>query len=267
MQEKTIENTPRRVKRSTLLIVFLRCYLVGAAINTNGLQNIGLTFILSPAFANIYPDEKDCKKALERYSQYHHSSLSWTPLLAGIIISMEESVSRGEKPPLEVTRTKQTMERTLSSIGDTLGGHLKVFLSLFMACLMVTGRFAEIILLMAAILFFSQLFRVITFVLGYKEGLDVRIRLQRVRQKFIYYDEALDILNSLWLLLFYWIVIPVNISIYEWVIFVLSFVLIIISSQKPVYIKKKNIEWLPLPRDSIILLIILLGIIVIWTFF
>ena len=79
----------------TLVSCFLRCYLVGAAYNTRGLQHVGLAFAMEPGLIALYPDAAERDEVVARYLKLYNTHFFWTPLLVGLFISLGENFAQG----------------------------------------------------------------------------------------------------------------------------------------------------------------------------
>jgi PTS system mannose-specific IID component len=164
----------------TLLGCFLRTYMVGAAFNTRGMQNVGLIFAMEPGLRAVYPDARARQRARKRYLSHYNTHMFWTPLLVGIFLSLEDKISRGLFPPQVLESVKNTTVYTLSAIGDSVfGGTLLVFWSLSTVAMYLTGL--ESLALVWAVVWFAALhvFKLGTFIVGYREGLKFLTRLKR----------------------------------------------------------------------------------------
>lgn len=190
-----------------LLLCFLRSYLVGAAFNTRGHQNIGIVFAMEPGLRAIYPDPRARREARKRYLRHFHTHPFWAPLLVGTFLSLEARIARGAFP-VEVLRSlKDTTAYTLSAIGDSVfGGSMLVFWSLTTCALMVSGDNGAAFLWSLVLFVALQVFKLFTFAAGLREGLKV---LQRLRQwDLINWGEKLKLCNAAVLVGFLWLIWP-----------------------------------------------------------
>jgi len=159
---------------------FLRSYLVGAAFNTRGMQNVGLIYALDPGLRRIYPDRKERMAARKRYMKHYNTHLFWTPLLLGIFLSFEDKVARGLLSVSVLEGVKNTTTYTLSAIGDSVfAGSLLVFWSLSTTILALVGEGQMLVWWILAWFLALHAFKLTTFVLGYREGLSFLLRLRR----------------------------------------------------------------------------------------
>lgn len=201
----------------TLAKCFLRSYLVGAAFNTRGMQNVGLIFALEPGLKKIYPESKALLGARKRYLKHYNTHLFWTPLLLGIFLSFEDKIARGLLAASVLEGVKNTTVYTLSAIGDSVfAGSLLVFWSLSTTILALTTD-ASVVLLWIALWFgMLHLFKAATFFLGYREGLSFLLRLKR--WNLINWGQRLKSCNALLLAVVLYLVWPGRSPAYVWVI-------------------------------------------------
>ena len=159
---------------------FLRCYLVGAAFNTRGLQHVGLAYAMEPGLVRLYPDPAVRNEVFERYLKLYNTHFFWTPLLVGLFLSLEEKIAQGLAPAEMLDNVKTTTAFTLSAIGDTFfSASVMGLWGISAACLAASGRYG-LLLAAAAVLFVTaQVFKAVTFRTGYREGFQVLRRLKR----------------------------------------------------------------------------------------
>ncbi len=155
-----------------LVACFLRTYLVAAAFNRRGMQNIGLVYAMEPGLEAIYPDPETRRLARMRYAYHYHSHLFWTPLLVGAFLSIEMLIARGQFPAKLLENVKNTTTYTLSGLGDSFfGGSLLVFWSLSACCLVMAGLELYAAIWLAVLFVLLQIFKLCTFIMGLMWGL------------------------------------------------------------------------------------------------
>lgn len=159
---------------------FLRCYLIGAAYNTRGLQHVGLAYAMEPGLIALYPDPAARGEVFRRYLKLYNTHFFWTPLLVGLFLSLEVKIAQGTAPAEILDNVKTTTAFTLSAIGDTFfSASIMGLWGLSAACLAAGGRY-QLLAAMAVALFLGvQVFKVATFRAGYREGFHVLKRLKR----------------------------------------------------------------------------------------
>ncbi len=159
-----------RIKIFTKII--WRSFFLQAWWNFERLQNLGLLYALVPLLEKLYPDEKDRKKRMKFYEEYFNTNPIFFPILAGVLINMEEKLAKGEIGEERISNFKIRMMSTLGAIGDTFswGGirPLAAFCGIFAALISkpVVGLVVYL-LIYDSFLFFLKI-RGIT--LGYKYG-------------------------------------------------------------------------------------------------
>ena len=98
--------------------VFLRSFLLQAAWNRRGMQNLGFEYAIAPALDALYPDPEQRRDAAARHLGFFNSHPYMAAAILGGAIHHEERVARGEEPPVAPQRYKQTLQGPLAAIGD-----------------------------------------------------------------------------------------------------------------------------------------------------
>ncbi len=191
----------------TLLTCFMRTYLVGAAFNTRGLQNVGIVYAMEPGLRAIYPDPKARREARKRYLRHYNTHPFWTPLLVGTFLSLETMIAAGKAPPQMLTTLKDTTTYTLSAIGDSVfGGSFLVFWSLTTACMLAANLHGAALLWSLSLFASLHIFKLFTFAAGLRGGLKV---LNMLRSwNLINWGERLKLANAVVLVLLLYLVWP-----------------------------------------------------------
>jgi len=163
-----------------LLRIFLRTYLVGAAFNTKGMQNVGLAYAMEPGLRSLHAgDPAALRQARGRYLRHYNTHPFWTPLLVGIFLSMERKIALGLLPGDILPKLRSTTVYTLSALGDSFfSGSFLVLWSLIGANLAVAGRLWLLATWIVLCLVVLQLFKAYTFGRGYAQGLSFLQRLK-----------------------------------------------------------------------------------------
>lgn len=185
-----------------LLRVFLRTYMVGATFNTRGMQNVGLSYVMDPGLQAIHAaDPRALKLARGRYLKHYNTHPFWTPLLAGIFLSMEKKIALGMVPADILPKLRATTVYTLSALGDSFfGGSFLVLWSLVGVNLAVAGWIGALFLWICLCLAGLQVFKMYTFARGYAQGLSF---LQRLKSwNLIDWGGRLKLVNSVLAALF-----------------------------------------------------------------
>ena len=195
------------VPHITFLRVFLRTYLVGAAFNMRGLQNVGFMHAMDPGLAAVHKDPQDLRTARNRYVRHYNCHPYWTPLVAGMLLHTESEIAKGRMSPEAFATIKDTTVNTLSALGDSVfGGTILVTWALAMGIMIISGH-ADLALASSIMLFLSlQLFKLGIFVAGVRFGLTALFRLRR--WDFINWGDRLKVVNAFLLLLFLFLCLP-----------------------------------------------------------
>lgn len=199
----------------TLAACLARTYLVGAAFNTRGMQNVGLAYAMDPGLQTIYPDAARLAEARARYARHYNTHPFWTPMLVGVFLSMERKIARGLFPAQMMDGVKGTTVYTLSAIGDSLfGGSVMVLWSLCAIILLAAGWPGAAAALGAACFLGLQCFKAATFLLGFREGLNV---LRRFRGwDLINWGQRFKVVNAVLLVALWVLVWPGPLLWWEW---------------------------------------------------
>ena len=197
----------RNVQYATFLLVFLRTYLVGAAFNMRGLQNVGFMYAMDPGLALIHRDQDSLRKARHRYARHYNCHPFWTPLVAGMLLNVEDQIAKGRMAPETFATIKDTAVNTLSALGDSVfGGTLLVTWGLSMAALIFADHATVALTVSAALFLALQLFKLGIFIAGLRFGLGALFWLRR--WNLINWGDRLKIGNALLLLLVLALILP-----------------------------------------------------------
>jgi Phosphotransferase system, mannose/fructose/N-acetylgalactosamine-specific component IID len=190
-----------------LMRCFLRSYLVGAAYNPHGLQNIGFLHAIDPGLSALFRNKETLRDARLRYATHFNSHPFFTPLLLGMYLRMELAFAAKGLPPDTIADLKDTAANTLSGIGDSFfsGACLNTW-ALLAAILICLGQPATALILMGCLLLLVQIFKLATFILGWRQGIHALILLKRL--DIINWGERLKLFNAVLLAAFLWFALP-----------------------------------------------------------
>lgn len=198
-----------------LLACLARTWVVGAAISTRGMKNLGLSFAMDPGLSAIYGEGETLRLARLRYAQHYNTHPFWTPLLVGIFLGMEKKISRGLLTVELYESVRGTTIYTLSAIGDSFfGGSVLVLWSLTTACLFLSDHGTAAVVLGLSCFAALAVFKAVTFWLGFKEGLNVLHRLGR--WNLINWGRRFKLVNAALLVAVWILAWPGPIVWYEW---------------------------------------------------
>ena len=205
---------------ATFLIVFLRTYLVAAAFNMRGLQNVGFIYAMDPGLVAIHRDPTELRKARQRYARNYNCHPYWTPFVAGMLLHMEGEIAKGRMSSSAFGPIKDAAVNTLSALGDSVfGGTLLVTWALAMSA-MIIGDYAGTALVVSIALFLAlQIFKFTSFVVGVRYGFPVLFQLRRL--DLINWGDRLKIINALLLVFLLALCVPGKDSPTIWALTVL----------------------------------------------
>lgn len=191
----------------TCLQCLSRTWLMGAAMTTRGMQNIGLLYALDPGLQAIYPQAGALSTARLRYAEHVNTHPFMAPLFVGILLSMEKQIAQGSVAPESITAIKNTAATTLSALGDSFfSGTVLVFWVFLTTLLLQTGHNALAIALMVLLFLLQAAFRIITFFLGVRTGLGALMVLRRM--DLINYGDSIKLINAVLLSACIWRLFP-----------------------------------------------------------
>lgn len=186
--------------RCVALNCLARTCCVNAAVTARGMQQIGLAFVLAPAFRCLYPKPEDRARAFARYGGHSNTHVFMVPLYVGIVLSLEMQIARGALPEAAVGVVRETLATTLSALGDSFfSGTLLPLWALVSVFLLLAGQIGLMAALAVAFLALLLLFRVLSFFAGLRHGMPVLLRLKRLN--LINWVDRLKIVNAVMLVL------------------------------------------------------------------
>ena len=209
------------LSKTAIKSCFIRSYFTGAVFNFRGLQNLGLLYAIEPALKEIYQDEQALRAARARYMWHFNTHPLWVPLLLGLFINLEQSVSRESLPSQGMVALKNTACYTLSGIGDSVfSGSLIPLWGLLMCCFAVCGMYDPAVVFLITAVLGAQAFRVVTFLAGLRYGLGVIEKLRKY--DIMQWGHKIKIINGCLLALFIYMIIPATGSAYGFLILILA---------------------------------------------
>lgn len=175
------------LSRWQLLRVALRSLLVQASWNYRGMMNMGFLFTLKPGLDRIHPDGEARAAAYARHLEYFNTNPYFSALVAGVVLSLEERLARGEIAPDIIRDTKEGLMTAFAAVGD---GLFWDSWRPFVAVLALTLAFGNVLYTpLLFLLVYNLPHAVCRFAgvfVGYRQGTDVihlvhRLDLPRVR--------------------------------------------------------------------------------------
>ena len=177
---KNGEDMPKPSLLPTIINCFLRTYLIGAAFNNRGMQNIGLAFAIQPWLNFLYPDPIMSRAAAKRYLRHYQCHMLFTPAFVGLCMSMEVLIAKGKLPANVLEEVKSTASYSFSALGDSLYcSGIAILWSLVTCSLVIMHLYMAAIIWTAVCFIMLQLFKVITYGMALKAGIKFTQTLKR----------------------------------------------------------------------------------------
>lgn len=196
-----------KLSTALLFCCFLRSYMVGAAYNPRGLQNIGFLFAIEPALEALYGPGPHLREARLRYALSYNCHPFFTPMFLGVLLRMEEAIASGALEATVLANVKDTMANTLSAIGDSFfNGTLLSTWALGSACLILAGMPGLAALATLLCFLLLQVFKFITFIMGLKKGMAVLFLIRRL--DLINWGDYFKSVNAALLGVLLWLALP-----------------------------------------------------------
>ena len=153
-----------------LIKIGFRSFLIGAAWNIEGMQNIGFCYTLLPGLKKIASSQKDLKDRIKRHLEIINTQPYISSLLIGVILNLEEKNTESKK----ISLVKQMLMGCLAAIGDQFfwGGIKPLFIILSLSLLLWLGIWGFLITFFLYILLIIY-FRIKSIIVGYKYGEDI----------------------------------------------------------------------------------------------
>lgn len=190
----------RNLSLQILSLVFLRTYLVFAAFNMRGLQNVGFMYIMEPGLKAIHSGQPALRRARGRYVRHYNCHPFWTPFVAGMYLRAEDDMTKGILPEQSFATVKETAANTLSAIGDSVfGGTLLVTWGLLCGFLVIGGQEGAALAVSGLLFAGLQFFKLCSFVAGIQYGLSALFWLKRL--DLINWGDRFKLVNAFLLLL------------------------------------------------------------------
>jgi PTS system mannose-specific IID component len=110
--------SPTVLPTSVRLRVFFRSFLLQAAWNPQGMQNLGLAYTVFPALERLYPEKEKRAEAVRRHLAFFNTHPYVAAAIVGGVLFHEERIARGEESPEVVVKFKSALMGPLAALGD-----------------------------------------------------------------------------------------------------------------------------------------------------
>lgn len=197
----------RTISSSLLFSCFLRSYMVNAAYNPRGLQNIGFIFAIEPALEVLYGPGEALSEARMRYARHYNCHPFLTPMFLGVLLRLESAIAAGALQPSALDGIKDITANTLSALGDSFfSGTLLATWALVSSCLILAGLPESALWFTVQCFALLQLFKLASCILGFRKGMATLFLLRRLG--LINWGDRFKCLNAGLLGLFLWLALP-----------------------------------------------------------
>ncbi len=102
----------------TLFQVAFRSFFLQASWNYRGMMNVGALHALKPALDQIHPPGPARKAAYTRHLEYFNTNPYLSTIVLGVIIALEERLSRGEIKEDIIQDTREGLMTACAAVGD-----------------------------------------------------------------------------------------------------------------------------------------------------
>ena len=203
------------IPQSVLMRSFFRTYLVGAAYNARGLQNVGFIHAMEPGLCALHRERCALQEARGRYLRHHNCHPFGAPMLVGMFLHTEADIAAGRSNAAAFLGVKDITTNTLSALGDSVfGGSMLVSWALVSCALLVMGQLGAAATLALVLFIGLQLFKLCTFAAGLRYGFSILLWLRR--WDLINWGERLKLFNALFLVFFLLLVLAPVHSFWWW---------------------------------------------------
>lgn len=161
-------------ERILLVQIYLRSLALQASWNSQRLQNLGLLVSLLPGLRRLSLSRFERRRFFRRHFEYFNTNPYLANSLLGGLLRLECDHTTGQIPLSLVMTFKNTLARSVASLGDQLFWlGLKPALLLIMVILVMSGYPIAVTALLAAILAGQLVLRWQALMAGFRLGIDI----------------------------------------------------------------------------------------------
>jgi mannose PTS system EIID component len=129
------------LKKSTLLIIFLRSFFIHTTLNFRRMQNLGFAMAIIPVIKEWNLPQIDAERLLTRHLQMFNTHPYFSASIVGSVLRLEEEQLKEGIPSVETVVVKQSLMGPYAAIGDTFfWGALRPFAAII-ACVLAYGGY------------------------------------------------------------------------------------------------------------------------------
>ena len=127
------------IRKTDLIKVYFRLFLLEASWNYEKMQNIGVAYALMPVGNRLYSDFDGRKAFVGRNLKFFNTHPAMASFIMGVVIHMEEKMKLGEPvTPEEIEALKNSMMGPLAAMGDNFfWEYLRPFCAVMGVCIIL----------------------------------------------------------------------------------------------------------------------------------
>lgn len=193
------------MNKFTLIQIFLRCFIVQAAIGRRYMQSLGFAYSIYPVLRELYAEDRSLAQALRRHMSFFHTHTVVLPCIVGCVLRGEIDSREGKGDSAQVALMKDALVGPFSAIGDGFfGASLRPLAAVIGVILAIQGNMTAPVAMILIYNLPNFWFRIEGFIRGLRDGVGVLDKMRRLRHtrymKLIRYTSALlgGALAALW---------------------------------------------------------------------
>jgi PTS system mannose-specific IID component len=161
-------------ERRLLMAVYLRSLALQASWNSQRMQNLGLLVALLPGLRRLSLSLFERRRFFRRHYEFFNTNPYLANSLLGGLLRLEQEQAAGSLPVATIRTFKNTLARSIASVGDQLFWlGLKPLLLLVMTILVIQGQILAVPLVIGFFLLAQLILRWRALMAGYRFGLDI----------------------------------------------------------------------------------------------
>lgn len=162
------------IRKTDLLNVFFRSFLIQASWSFDRMQSLGFAFAIMPALKRLYPQHDEFASRLRQHMEYFNTQPYLASFILGAAIKMEEKKRSERTGAGDVSALKNTLMAPLGALGDSFfWAALKPVSVLIAVFLMMTGAWWAPVLFLLFYNSWHIWLRAAVLVWGYRTAGDV----------------------------------------------------------------------------------------------
>lgn len=115
------KSTDKRITKKDLKALFWRSFPLNIMWSFDRQMNVGFCYDMIPVIKRLYDKPEDRIEAYKRHLEFYNIQVTFNPLVAGIVASMEEENANNQDfDAASINAMKASLMAPLSGIGDSL---------------------------------------------------------------------------------------------------------------------------------------------------